>query len=893
MQTIKVFHAFKFRFNSFRHSNRQFYTLNISYIVKYKDNNTLGNKFLNGGSSNSNNGDLTKCFSMSKFKIISRSKTVSKIKVASLPTKKLISPYIEKERAGPELDTTIGRSVRLAQKEYPNCIILTRVGQFWELYFEQAEQIAPILDIKLAKRKFSQTYMSFAGFPLQHLDRYLSVLVNGYGLHVAICEEYLNTNYEEDKLKFKRRVSRIITPGTLIDESFLPHDENNFLLSISTSLEGKTHYIGLSWIDITTGQFFLQHSTIENLSNNLARINPKEHASSSLLFYVRKNLFENIPHIQYPIKVDENSTMVIDESALHSLEIMITMKDKSKKGSLIDTIKRTKTMSGARKLDQYLSECISTSEINFRLDLVEYFYENTGLTEEIRKVLQECDDAIRISQRALQRVLSVEDFLKIKKTIEAINNLKDILERELKYKPDESLQNLLSQFQSQDELANAIDNAIDEIAFNNYKESSRNLEDNNILDNGLAVDENVDTNNNNIAQDEISNTKVNKRKVATTYTIEQELMLNTKEDNWFVKKDFSPKLRRLHKRLEAKYYEKIELQRTWKKELNITNLELKSHPTYGFLVSANYKIGQVDVEKKLNATRIHQFRTKKWFIQWSNLGAEIKYIKSQISEEEKKILQIICDKIQDKQKVIIKNIDIIDKLDIASSFAVLAREQKYVRPIINDSTVHKIIGGRHPVVELSKRVPGDHFVKNDCIVGEEQRLLLITGPNMGGKSTFLRQNAIISIMAQIGSFVPADHAEIGIVDKIFSRVGTSDNLYKGESTFMVEMKEASNILKHATSKSFVIMDEVGRGTTTLDGIAISYATLHHLYNENRCRTLFATHFHELPEMIKNFKNAACYCTDIKEEIDGSFLYNRKVKVGVNKNSAALHTAKLA
>lgn len=170
------------------------------------------------------------------------------------------------------------------------------------------------------------------------------------------------------------------------------------------------------------------------------------------------------------------------------------------------------------------------------MDLVEYFYGNTGLTEEIRKVLQECDDAIRISQRALQRVLSVEDFLKIKKTIEAINNLKDILERELKYRPDKSLQNLLGQFQSQDELANAIDNAIDEIAFNNYKESSRNLEDNGVLD-GLAVDENVDTNNNNISQDETSNTKVNKRKVATTYTIKQELMLNMKEDNWFVKKE--------------------------------------------------------------------------------------------------------------------------------------------------------------------------------------------------------------------------------------------------------------------------------------------------------------------------------------------------------------------
>jgi DNA mismatch repair ATPase MutS len=240
-----------------------------------------------------------------------------------------------------------------------------------------------------------------------------------------------------------------------------------------------------------------------------------------------------------------------------------------------------------------------------------------------------------------------------------------------------------------------------------------------------------------------------------------------------------------------------------------------------------------------------------------------------------------------------RNASVLDEIDVACSFATLAAEKQFVRPIINYSTSHKIVGGRHPTVEAGLTSQGRQFASNNCNVGDPERILLITGPNMAGKSTFLRQNALISILAQTGSYVPAEYAEIGIVDKIFSRVGSADNLYQDQSTFMVEMLETAEILKQATPRSFVIMDEVGRGTTPEDGIAVGFACLHHLYHVNRCRALFATHFHALADMTADWDNLACYCTDVIEESNGTFAYVHKLRKGVNRQSHALKVARLA
>ncbi|KAL9118034.1 MAG: hypothetical protein Q9187_005422 [Circinaria calcarea] len=268
-------------------------------------------------------------------------------------------------------------------------------------------------------------------------------------------------------------------------------------------------------------------------------------------------------------------------------------------------------------------------------------------------------------------------------------------------------------------------------------------------------------------------------------------------------------------------------------------------------------------------------------------------MKVRIRAEEQCVFQELRELVVANLVKLRRNAAVLDELDVACSLAAVAVEQGFVRPNLNIGISHKVIGGRHPTVKLGLDEQGRTFISNDCLVGDKQRIWLITGPNMAGKSTFLRQNALISILAQIGSFVPAEHAEIGIVDQIFSRVGSADSLFEDQSTFMVEMLETASILKTATPRSFVIMDEVGRGTTPEDGIAVGFACLHHLYHTNRCRTLFATHFHVLADMTSEWDELGCYCTDVGDTLSGAFSYVHRLKPGVNRQSHALKVARLA
>ncbi|CAG8455157.1 13395_t:CDS:10 [Acaulospora morrowiae] len=904
--------------------------------------------------------------------IISRHKSKFTITMDNLPTYSKKPSEFDAIKKGPEWESTIGKIVRESQAKYPHCVVLTRVGQFWELYFEQAREIAPLLDIKLTKKKFGQEYFPFAGFPLQHLDRYLTKLINEHGRAVAICDEFPNTDIEK-RVKFTRLVTRIITPGTLIDESFLPQDQNNFLLSVS--LEEDSNRTGLAWVDITTGQFYMQESLLESLSNDLSRIRPSEvvlsdtlklledhpiwqhvdrgmksvafeswhsfdatqpqawmsdhqddveirevftvselKASAALLNYVERNLIGRVPKMQFPIRMNPKDIMIIDGAALRSLEITTSMRDLTKKGSLMHAIQRTKTASGTRALYNWLRfPSTSIDVINNRLDLVEYFHDNTHLTSDIIQMLGECDDAQRTSQKVTFNHCSPDDFLKLRRTLEVMLTIKNRLFAELYVSPSESVGALLDRLKPQQDLISIITAAVDEEALNRAKEKQS-------IDGIMTPDGAIDLEEEdllNLTRYDVENdkkkVKTSKRNGTNAKDVDAEIQSLLKNDNWVILKDFSPQLKTLHKELESAYREMINLQIKWQTKLNGPLLELRSHPSYGFIVIAK-KIRGVDVEGILKAVQINHFKSKKIFIvkKWTELGGQIEDIKVKIREEENNVFQLIREKVVDPQSsrlfiashfnllkvedewhVTVCNSKVMDELDIATSLAVLAREQKMVRPILNNSYSHKIEGGRHPIVESSLQLKGQKFVKNNCYCGEKERLLLITGPNMGGKSTYLRQNAIISILAQIGSFVPADYAEIGIVDQILSRVGASDNLYKNQSTFMVEMIETAHILKNATQRSFVIMDEIGRGTTTLDGIAISFATLFQLHYMNRCRTLFATHFHELPNLIKDFEHASCYCTDIQENEDGSFYYLHELRRGVNCNSAALRAAQLA
>lgn len=366
-----------------------------------------------------------------------------------------------------------------------------------------------------------------------------------------------------------------------------------------------------------------------------------------------------------------------------------------------------------------------------------------------------------------------------------------------------------------------------------------------------------------------------------------------RDDIWIMKRDASNALVQLHNTLDSLIEGKAELEQRLRRELGAESLCLRWTPTLAHIAHVKGKdVCRVTAQypKSLSSSK----STRSFQVpEWTRLGTQMGEVRFRIRNEEQRVLSDLREGVVSNLVKFRRNAAVLDELDVACAFAILAVEKNFVRPVLNASSAHHIIGGRHPVVEAGLGEQGRKFAPNDCLLGEDERIWLITGPNMAGKSTYLRQNALISILAQTGSFVPAEYAEVGLVDKIFSRVGSADNLYQDQSTFMVEMLETAQILKEATPRSFVIMDEVGRGTTPEDGIAVGYACLHHLYHINQSRTLFATHFHALTDMTKNFDKLGCYCNDVAEDADGTFSYVHRLRKGVNRQSHALKVARVA
>jgi DNA mismatch repair ATPase MutS len=366
-----------------------------------------------------------------------------------------------------------------------------------------------------------------------------------------------------------------------------------------------------------------------------------------------------------------------------------------------------------------------------------------------------------------------------------------------------------------------------------------------------------------------------------------------REDVYIMKRNASTTLEHLHGTLDSLDEAKTNLENDLRQKMGTDSLTLKWTPNLAHIAHVKGKdVSRVTSHypKSLSSSK----STRSFQIpEWTQLGSQMDETRFRIRNEEQRVLGQLREGVVRNLVKLRRNAAVLDELDVACSFALLAIEKNFVRPILTSDASHNIVGGRHPVVEVGLSEQGRQFAPNDCQLDEQERIWLITGPNMGGKSTYLRQNAIISILAQTGSFVPAEYAEVGLVDKVFSRVGSADNLYLDQSTFMVEMLETAQILKEATPRSFVIMDEVGRGTTPEDGIAVSFACLHHLYHINQCRTLFATHFHVLTDMTKGFKKLGCYCNDVLEEPNGKFSYVHRLRKGVNRESHALKVARVA
>ncbi|EXJ53557.1 uncharacterized protein A1O5_13229 [Cladophialophora psammophila CBS 110553] len=876
---------------------------------------------------------------------------------------------------------TVLKGAKSNMAKFDNCVLLTRVGNFYELYFEQADEYGPLLGLKVGHKQTKLGPVAMAGFPFFQLDRFLKMLVQDLNKYVAICEEFLvqvSGKVKSGGLKHDRRVTRVVTPGTLIDEKFLDPYEFNFLLSVApepiaidhiggSTYEASEHEpeqkIGLAWLDLSTGDFCTQTTERSSFSSALTRIDPREiilpckvsedirdevqkivghdhrlltsHEPESdfvsmaewnemlespvaenadeifntaeklaghrLLDYVCHRLQGLQLRLQPPRQRELQSTLSIDRNSLRGLEILETARDGLGKGSLFHAVKRTSTKSGARLLrDRLTSPSASLTEINDRLELVSVFVEHEAFTESLIFRLRRTFDVQRIVQKFALNKGDADDMLSLASAIAetiATNDLLQSLDKDINTAEThgfnqtdvvQPLQKLLRRFDLQGpaELQALITSAIDE---QGLMQKHRLEDDEAASVAAMAHDVVLQS-----APDELGLLpKAVRTRSKSEDQKKDEIEL---EELWIMRRNASEALLRLHEDLDSLQTEKVSLANRLREELSAPTLILKSTPGLGHICHIRSATGfNREKLESLHAKMVSSSKSTRSFYlsDWTRLGRRIDQAVLHIRDEERRIFATMREHVIKNLVTLRRNAAVMDELDVASAFALLATEQSWVRPILNNGTEHKIIGGRHPTVKEGLEAQGRSFVSNNLVLDHNERIWLVTGPNMGGKSTFLRQNALLTILAQAGSYVPAAHAEIGLVDQIFSRIGAADDLFRDQSTFMVEMLETAAILKHATRKSFVIMDEVGRGTTPEDGTAIGYASLYHLYHVNKCRTLFATHFHSLADMTRSWTKLGCYCTDVVEDESGSFVFLHRLKKGINRHSHALKVAKLA
>lgn len=775
-----------------------------------------------------------------------------------------------------------------------------------------------------------------------------------------------------------RRVARIITPGTLIDEKFMDPYVNNYVMAIhvrSSDFDGASLDkaaaggiteslpaqeplpLGLAWLDLSTGHFFTQSTDISSLPAILSRVGPREivldqsfesqrdHGIFSILAedrhlityatpgglsdmslwtpyleaevpsvareafaedevlagdlvlnYVKDRLQGLSMKLQPPLRHENMQIMNIDKNSLRALEVKQTIRDGQFRGSLLHAIRRTVTKSGARLLNEWLSSPSTSLEvIKARQDLVSRFIDAGDLRDTIVVLLRRCYDSQRLVQKFALGRGDPDDLLGLASTIRATEDVVSHLNRastvpEGLEHPD-CLESLTSRISSAEplKLAKRINDAIDEEGVVHQQEAQEAT-----ASEVMALAENIVSTEGN-QKDANSLPKAKRKRVQSVREA-----YDNENESWVMKPAASAGLKKLHAELASLQLERVDLAESLRERFQASSLTLRWTPGLGHIAHIKGKdLKHVNDIRTLSSSR----STRSFHLpEWTSLGQRLDQVRFHIRSEETRVFQSLREHVVRNLVKLRRNAAVLDELDIATSFAKLAVEQNLVRPQLNNSTSHKIIGGRHPTVEGGLYEQGRSFVRNDCLVGTPSagRLWLITGPNMAGKSTYLRQNALITILAQIGCYVPASFAEIGIVDAIFSRVGSADNLYRDQSTFMVEMLETAQILKQATPRSFVIMDEIGRGTTPEDGTAVSYACLQHLVTVNQCRTLFATHFHAVADLAaaEGFGESDggpvhTYCTDVEEDGQGGFVYVHKLRKGINRQSHALKVARLA
>ncbi|MBU0457495.1 MAG: DNA mismatch repair protein MutS [Nanoarchaeota archaeon] len=770
------------------------------------------------------------------------------------------------------------RQYQEAKRNNPDCLIMLRMGDFYEMFYEDAVTSAKELEITLTARGKGDKRAPLAGIPYHALESYLARLIKK-GFKVAIIEQLEDP--KNAKGLVKRGLVRIVTPGTVIESSMLNEKENNYIMSLTSFADEYA----AAFCDLSTGEFFtakinsfpqlineiirlnpseciipeslkVNHELIEKIKSNGVFVNSledyyfrKENArkillnhfnlasldpfgledkksnlvvSGALLKYLLETQKNSLSHIKKISLRSNQNKMLLDSSTLRNLELTKNIKDGTTRGSLLSVFDKTVTAMGARLLKKWIKEPLLKKEIiKRRLNAVEALGKNIIVREEIINLLNEVYDLERLISRVNYGNASPRDLSALKKSLENIPPIKEklnLLESDL-------LLNI-SKIHSLKEIASLINKAIKE-------------------DSPLTI----------------------------------------REGN-IIKADYNEELDQLRDiKLNSKKYLK-QIEEREKEKTGIQTLRIGFTRVFGYFIEVTKKnlhlVPETYIRKQTTANSERYITEELKIEEEKILGAEEK-----INELEYNLFQDILKKVSEQTLEVQETASKLSVLDVLCSLAKVAMENNYSKPEFVDQKVIQIKNGRHPVVEIIEK----SFIANDIFLNEKE-MMIITGPNMAGKSTVMRQTALIVLMAQMGSFVPAEQCVLGIVDRIFTRVGAYDDLSSGQSTFMVEMNETASILNNATKDSLIILDEIGRGTSTFDGVSIAWSVAEHIYNKVQAKTLFATHYHVMNKLAEKFSKIKNYNIAAKE-VKGEVVFLHKLLEGGTDQSYGIHVAKLA
>lgn len=764
---------------------------------------------------------------------------------------------------------------------YQDCILFFRLGDFYEMFFEDAVVASKVLEIALTGKSCGlEDRAPMCGIPFHSANSYISKLVeNGY--KVAIGEQMEDP--ATTKGIVKRDVIRVITPGTVLEGNLLENKKNNYLLALYKEDEN----VGLTYVDISTGEVNATYLHSSKVVEEIAKIHPTEIILNDLGFmpeikdiailsniyinekfseeyldtdilnkyfskeYLRSLKLDNSGAIKLSLSIllnyiyntqkqitsninniniyNSSEFMVLDMFTRVNLELTQTIRGNKKKGSLLHVLDRTSTAMGGRLLRKYVEEpLVNKNKIEERLNLIEEIKNDFGLREDLNDILKNIYDIERICGKIAFEKVTPKEMINLRNSIEKLPNLKEIIDLSTAKTLRESIENL----DTLEDIYNLIDEAI-------IEEPSITIKDGNII-----------------------------------------------------KSEFNNELKELRDISKNGAFMIKEVENREREKTGVKSLKIGFNKVFGYYIEitkANLQSAKIDdgYIRKQTLSNAERFIT-----------GELKEIEDKILNAEEKIKVLEYEIFVEIRQTIYKNIDRIQKvaktianIDVLTSLATVAHINGYIKPEINEENKLDIRNGRHPVVE--NIIGEENFVPNDTYLNTGENIInIITGPNMAGKSTYMRQSAIIVLMAHIGSFVPAEYANISVCDRIFTRVGASDDLSQGQSTFMVEMTEVSQILRNATEKSLVILDEIGRGTSTYDGISLAWSIVEYIQSHIKCKTLFATHYHELTDLENKFDEVKNYSIAVKEQGESIIFLRKIIPQGADK-SYGIYVAKLA